>query len=115
MRICCSPTSTWSRYGDPQGAALALVPSPSCAGPCPILGQAPDRWYLSLQVQGLELRLCHAQKMLRTHEEMQEKMKEVRFVVVPHSHPCCDCSNTKPSSQTLSLTLLLSPGPVSRP
>ncbi|KAM9615418.1 sperm-associated antigen 5 isoform 6-T6 [Morphnus guianensis] len=67
------------------------------------------------QVRGLELRLRHAQKVLRTHEEMQEKMKEVRFVVVPHSHPCCDCSNTKPSSQTLSLMLLLSPGPVGRP
>uniref|UniRef100_A0A8B9RXA7 Sperm-associated antigen 5 n=1 Tax=Accipiter nisus TaxID=211598 RepID=A0A8B9RXA7_9AVES len=33
------------------------------------------------QVQGLELRLCHAQKMLRTHEEMQEKMKEVLSAV----------------------------------
>ncbi|XP_035199324.1 sperm-associated antigen 5 [Oxyura jamaicensis] len=30
------------------------------------------------QVRGLELRLRHAQKLLRTHEEMQEKVKEVR-------------------------------------
>jgi len=44
------------------------------------LGQAPDR-HLPPQVQGLELRLHQAQKVLRTHEEMQEKMKEVRFVV----------------------------------
>ncbi|XP_075296173.1 sperm-associated antigen 5 [Opisthocomus hoazin] len=33
------------------------------------------------QVQGLELRLHQAQKVLRTHEEMQEKMKEVLSVV----------------------------------
>ncbi|XP_074887235.1 sperm-associated antigen 5 [Buteo buteo] len=33
------------------------------------------------QVRGLELRLCHAQKVLRTHEEMQEKMKEVLSAV----------------------------------
>ncbi|XP_075374042.1 sperm-associated antigen 5 [Mycteria americana] len=33
------------------------------------------------QVRGLELRLHHAQKMLRTHEEMQEKMKEVLSAV----------------------------------
>ncbi|KAM6118583.1 sperm-associated antigen 5 [Phoenicopterus ruber ruber] len=33
------------------------------------------------QVQGLELRLHHAQKVLRTHEEMQEKMKEVLLAV----------------------------------
>ncbi|KAM6373212.1 sperm-associated antigen 5 [Pluvialis apricaria] len=29
------------------------------------------------QVRGLEMRLHHTQKVLRTHEEMQEKMKEV--------------------------------------
>ncbi|XP_010720009.1 sperm-associated antigen 5 [Meleagris gallopavo] len=29
------------------------------------------------QVRGLELRLSHAQKMLRNHEELQEKVKEV--------------------------------------
>ncbi|XP_075576219.1 sperm-associated antigen 5 [Pelecanus crispus] len=33
------------------------------------------------QVRGLELRLHHAQKVLRTHEEMQEKMKEVLSAV----------------------------------
>ncbi|KAM6338106.1 sperm-associated antigen 5 [Alca torda] len=33
------------------------------------------------QVRGLELRLQQAQKMLRTHEEMQEKMKEVLSAV----------------------------------
>ncbi|XP_035756450.1 sperm-associated antigen 5 [Egretta garzetta] len=33
------------------------------------------------QVRGLELRLHHAQKVLRTHEEMQEKMKEVLLAV----------------------------------
>ncbi|KAM6049083.1 sperm-associated antigen 5 [Chlamydotis macqueenii] len=33
------------------------------------------------QVQGLELRLYHAQKVLRTHEEMQEKMREVLLAV----------------------------------
>ncbi|KAM9615414.1 sperm-associated antigen 5 isoform 2-T2 [Morphnus guianensis] len=33
------------------------------------------------QVRGLELRLRHAQKVLRTHEEMQEKMKEVLSAV----------------------------------
>ncbi|XP_068766222.1 sperm-associated antigen 5 isoform X2 [Struthio camelus] len=29
------------------------------------------------QIRALELRLCHAQKGLRSHEEMQEKMREV--------------------------------------
>ncbi|XP_009954810.1 PREDICTED: sperm-associated antigen 5, partial [Leptosomus discolor] len=33
------------------------------------------------QVRGLELRLYHTQKVLRTHEEMQEKMKEVLLAV----------------------------------
>ncbi|XP_075627365.1 sperm-associated antigen 5 isoform X2 [Balearica regulorum gibbericeps] len=33
------------------------------------------------QVRGLELRLHHTQKVLRTHEEMQEKMKEVLSAV----------------------------------
>ncbi|XP_075025223.1 sperm-associated antigen 5 [Calonectris borealis] len=33
------------------------------------------------QVRGLELKLHHAQKVLRTHEEMQEKMKEVLSAV----------------------------------
>ncbi|XP_074746410.1 sperm-associated antigen 5 [Strix uralensis] len=33
------------------------------------------------QVQGLEMRLHHTQKVLRTHEEMQEKMKEVLLAV----------------------------------
>ncbi|KAK2537459.1 Spag5 [Columba guinea] len=33
------------------------------------------------QIQGLELRLHHTHKVLRTHEEMQEKMKEVLLAV----------------------------------
>ncbi|KAM9370639.1 sperm-associated antigen 5 [Phaethornis superciliosus] len=33
------------------------------------------------QVRGLELRLCHTQKVLKTHEEMQEKIKEVLLAV----------------------------------
>ncbi|XP_069729981.1 sperm-associated antigen 5 [Phaenicophaeus curvirostris] len=33
------------------------------------------------QVRELEQRLCHTQKLLRTHEEMQEKMKEVLSAV----------------------------------
>ncbi|XP_074778850.1 sperm-associated antigen 5 [Athene noctua] len=33
------------------------------------------------QVQGLEMRLHHTQKVLKTHEEMQEKMKEVLLAV----------------------------------
>lgn len=46
-----------------------------------------------MQIKGLELKLQQVQKMLQTHEKLQEKTKEVRFVV--HcSHPCCDCSNT---------------------
>lgn len=87
----------------PEGA---LVPSP-----CPVLGQAPDK-HFPPQIRGLELRLHHTHKVLRTHEEMQEKMKEVRFVV-HRSCPCCDLQQRQPSSQTLSLTL--SPGPVGRP
>ncbi|XP_071620843.1 sperm-associated antigen 5 [Heliangelus exortis] len=33
------------------------------------------------QVRGLELRLCHTQKVLKTHEEMQEKIREVLLAV----------------------------------
>ncbi|XP_052659262.1 sperm-associated antigen 5 [Harpia harpyja] len=40
------------------------------------------------QVRGLELRLRHAQKVLRTHEEMQEKMKEVLSAVPDVAASC---------------------------
>ncbi|PKU31947.1 sperm-associated antigen 5 [Limosa lapponica baueri] len=43
--------------------------------------QTPDR-YFPPQVQGLEMRLQHAQKVLRSHEEMQEKMKENGIVPI---------------------------------
>ncbi|XP_051491936.1 sperm-associated antigen 5 [Apus apus] len=39
------------------------------------------------QVQGLEQRLHHAQKVLRTHEEMEEKMKEV-LLSIPEAVSC---------------------------
>lgn len=107
MRICSSLTSTWSRYGEPQGAALAPliesewlwvgrdhkdhrvptllmwagVPFPFWSGPCPSLEHSPDRHLPPPQVRGLEMKLHHTQKVLRTHEKMQEKMKEVRFMV----------------------------------
>nr|XP_047924179.1 sperm-associated antigen 5 isoform X1 [Anser cygnoides] len=40
------------------------------------------------QVRGLELRLRHSQKLLRTHEEMQEKVKEV-LSSLPEVPPGC--------------------------
>ncbi|XP_035417099.2 sperm-associated antigen 5 [Cygnus atratus] len=40
------------------------------------------------QVRGLELRLRHSQKLLRTHEEMQEKVKEV-LSSLPELPPGC--------------------------
>ncbi|XP_074969091.1 sperm-associated antigen 5 [Phalacrocorax aristotelis] len=40
------------------------------------------------QVQGLEMRLHHAQKVLRTHEEMQEKMKEVLLAMPDVAASC---------------------------
>ncbi|KAM9257476.1 sperm-associated antigen 5 [Cariama cristata] len=40
------------------------------------------------QVRGLEVRLHHAQKVLRTHEEMQEKMKEVLSAIPDVAASC---------------------------
>ncbi|XP_037229860.1 sperm-associated antigen 5 isoform X1 [Falco rusticolus] len=40
------------------------------------------------QIRGLELRLQHVQKILRTHEEMQEKMKEVLSAVPDMAANC---------------------------
>ncbi|XP_042647373.1 sperm-associated antigen 5 isoform X2 [Tyto alba] len=40
------------------------------------------------QVRGLEMRLHHTQKVLKTHEEMQEKMKEVLLAVPDVAASC---------------------------
>ncbi|KAM9272807.1 sperm-associated antigen 5 [Morus bassanus] len=45
------------------------------------------------QVRGLELRLHQAQKVLRTHEEMQEKMKEV-LLAIPEVAASCQERHT---------------------
>lgn len=57
-----------------------------------------------LQVRGLELRLSHAQKMLRNHEELRETVKEVRWSRHLCSRPSGSCSSTSNL-----LTLLLFP------
>lgn len=58
-----------------------------CSGLCPY-GLPP------LQVRGLELRLSQAQKMLRSQEELQEKVKEVRWSRQLCSHPSGSCSSS---------------------
>uniref|UniRef100_A0A8C5NMC3 Sperm-associated antigen 5 n=1 Tax=Junco hyemalis TaxID=40217 RepID=A0A8C5NMC3_JUNHY len=59
----------------------AGVPSPFWADLYPSLDQSPDGHLPPPQARGLEMKFHHTQKMLRTHEEMQEKIKEVRFTV----------------------------------
>lgn len=65
----------------PTPLTWAGVPSPFWAGPCPSLEQSPDRHLPPPQVRGLEMKLHRTQKVLRTQEEMQEKIKEVRLTV----------------------------------
>ncbi|XP_061326064.1 sperm-associated antigen 5 isoform X2 [Pezoporus flaviventris] len=53
-----------------------------------LLEKVDENQRLSDKVQGLELRLHRIQKVLRSHEEMQEKMKEV-LVAVPDVALAC--------------------------
>ncbi|XP_014808505.1 PREDICTED: sperm-associated antigen 5 [Calidris pugnax] len=45
------------------------------------------------QVRGLEMRLQHAQKVLRSHEEMQEKMREVLWAIPDAAAHCQEFPN----------------------
>uniref|UniRef100_A0A8C3P3I9 Sperm-associated antigen 5 n=1 Tax=Cyanoderma ruficeps TaxID=181631 RepID=A0A8C3P3I9_9PASS len=58
-----------------------------------------------VQIQGLEMKLHHTQKVLRTHEEMQRKMKEVLSAVPELAVDCQElqsllcCLGLKPASE----------------
>lgn len=87
---------TWSRYGVGGRHWCSLF-----SGLCPY-------GFIPLQVRGLELRLSHAQKMLRNHEELQEKVKEVRWSRHLCSHPSGSCSSTSNLLTLLLFQVLLS-------